>query len=242
MNRRFWRPRDARHEDDAAAVALHALDDQELAEAETRIAASRSATRSLDEYREVAALLARSDETKPPEELKASVLAAAFAARAPSEAPVDTPFPNVIPFRPRRVERRAVVLGGLAVGLAAAFGGLVVWRSVDDGTPVAATAVLAGEAAGDIELSWTDDDVALTLKASDLPPVSDDRVYQLWLVTDDVVRSAGVFRPGASGEVATEFPVAVGDASVFAVTIERAPDGSPAPTTDIVYAGERTPT
>ena len=237
MTRRFLRPMTSRHEDDVIAVALHALDADELDDAETRIASSRSATRSLDEYREVAALIAGTSETAPPAELKASVLAAAFAARPPAEA-TDTPFPVVTPFRARRAERKKLALGGLAVGLAAAFGGLVVWQGGDDSAPTEASAVLTGEAAGDIELSWTESDEGLTLRASDLPPVDDDDVYQLWLVMDDGVVSAGVFRPAASGVVEVEFPVAAGDASAFAVTIEPGPSGSPAATTDPVYEGE----
>jgi hypothetical protein len=238
MIRRFLRPRNARHEDDAIAVALHALDEHELDDAEARIASSRSATRSLDEYREAAAMLARTNEAAPPAELKASVLAAAFAARPPAESTSDSSYPVVTPFRPRRAERRAVALGGLAVGLAAAFGALVVWQSGDDSAPAQATAVLTGEAAGNIELSWTEPAGVLTLRASDLPPVGDDRVYQLWLITDDAVLSAGVFRPEESGEADAEFPIAVGDASAFAVTIEPGPSGSPAATTEIVYDGE----
>lgn len=238
MTRRFLRSKNSLHEDDAIAVALHALEEDELHDAEERIASSRSATRSLDEYREVAALLASSNETAPPAELKASVLAAAFAARPPAESTPGTPFPVVTPFRPRRAERRTVALGGLAVGLAAAFGALVVWQGGNDSAPTEASAVLTGEAAGDIELSWTESDEVLKLRASQLPPVDDDDVYQLWLVTDDGVVSAGVFRPAASGVVNVEFPIAAGDASAFAVTIEPGPRGSPSATTDAVYEGE----
>ena len=111
------------------------------------------------------------------------------------------------------------------------------WQGGNDSAPTEASAVLTGEAAGDIELSWTESDEVLTLRASELPPVGDD-VYQLWLVMDDGVVSAGVFRPAASGEVNIEFPVAAGDASAFAVTIEPGPSGSPAATTDAIYEGE----
>ena len=49
MTRRFLRPMNSRHVDDVIAVALLALDEDELDDAEARIASSRSATRSLDE-------------------------------------------------------------------------------------------------------------------------------------------------------------------------------------------------
>ena len=206
MTRRFLRPMNSRHEDDAIAVALHALDEDELDDAEARIASSRSATRSLDEYREVAALVGAYERDGTTARTEGERPRRCVRRPAAGGIDADTPFPVVTPFRARRAERKKVALGGLAVGLAAAFGGLVVWQGGNDSAPTEASAVLTGEAAGDIELSWTESDEVLTLRASDLPPVDDDDVYQLWLVMDDGVVSAGVFRPAASGVVERRVP------------------------------------
>jgi hypothetical protein len=243
MTRRPWRQRTKRDEDEIVAVALDALDAHELEQAEADIRASRSGSRSLDSYRDAASLLARSTEVSPPEDLKAKVLAAAFEARPPSTAPVpDEPdeLPNVVEMRPRRAERRTVVLGGAVLAAAAAVGGLLVWQATSTGEPATASATLSGEAPGTIELSWTDDEISLD--ATGMPAVAGDEVYQLWLLTDDGPVSAGVFRPGDSGAAEAEFDLEVGDPSGFGVTVEPGPDGSPQPTSDIVMSGEPEPT
>ena len=236
MNRRPWRQRTKRGEDEIVAVALDALDTGELDEAEADIRASRSGSRTLDSYRDAASLLARSAEEAPPDDLKAKVLAAAFEARPPSTAPSQDAYPNVVEMRPRRVERRTAVLGGAVLAAAAAVGGLLVWQATSGDEPVTATATLSGESPGTIELAWSDDE--LSLDATELPPVAGDEVYQLWLLTDDGPVSAGVFRPGESGTAEQEFDVEVGDATGFGVTIEPGPDGSAQPTSDIVMSGE----
>ena len=242
MKRRPWRDRTKRDEDAIAAVALDALELDELEAAEAEIRRSRSASQTLDSSRDAATLLARSVETPPPAELKAQVLAAAFEARPPSSAPVPEAYPNVVEMRPKRAERRSLVIGGAVLAAAAAVGGLVVWQSSSGDDPVVATATLGGDTPGTIELSWTDDE--LSLAAVDMPPVADDEVYQLWLLTEEGPPvSAGVFRPeGGSGDADAEFDIDVGDASGFGVTVEPAPGGSPQPTSDIVMAGEPEPT
>jgi anti-sigma-K factor RskA len=79
-----------------------------------------------------------------------------------------------------------------------------------------------------------------TLVAAQLPPLAAGRVYQLWAIegqADPV--SAGVFEVGADGTALVTLPAAQASPdTVFAVTNEPGPRGSPGPTGDPLVAGE----
>jgi anti-sigma-K factor RskA len=74
--------------------------------------------------------------------------------------------------------------------------------------------------------------------ASDLPPVSPDRAYQLWFVTPGGPVSASVFTPDTAGraELLAAVPPGMPDPTVLAVTLEPA-GGSPQPTSTPFLVG-----
>lgn len=79
------------------------------------------------------------------------------------------------------------------------------------------------------------------LLAAQLPPLAENRVYQLWVIVgeNDPV-SGGVFQVGADGggllTLGAGLPVAAG--ATLAVTAEPGPIGSPGPTGDVLIAGK----
>jgi anti-sigma-K factor RskA len=80
----------------------------------------------------------------------------------------------------------------------------------------------------------------VVLIASNLPPVSADKTYELWMICSDIAKPmpAGMFRPDAQGNVALTMTQTAANhpAKLFAVTVEPA-NGSPAPTSAIVFSG-----
>jgi anti-sigma-K factor RskA len=78
----------------------------------------------------------------------------------------------------------------------------------------------------------------LIFTASNLPPLPAGRTYQLWIVTPDAPVSAGLLRPGETGDVhaVLDTPRDVARVAAVAVTIE--PDGGvPAPTGEKYLVG-----
>jgi anti-sigma-K factor RskA len=71
------------------------------------------------------------------------------------------------------------------------------------------------------------------LMAENLPPVSEDEVYEAWLIRDDIPESAGLFEPSAGGIAATPVEGSLEGADAVAVTVEPS-GGSPTPTSDIL--------
>ena len=70
------------------------------------------------------------------------------------------------------------------------------------------------------------------LVARDMPSVPEDRTCQIWVISDDVPKPSGLFRPEGNMTVA---PVtnSISNADVIAVTVEPA-GGSKKPTSDPV--------
>lgn len=73
----------------------------------------------------------------------------------------------------------------------------------------------------------------LVFIGSQLPPLANDRTYELWLVpASGAPRPAGLFRPNARGDSVNVSPVAVNPADLAAVAVSVEPrQGSSAPTT-----------
>lgn len=80
--------------------------------------------------------------------------------------------------------------------------------------------------------------LGLALAAQNLPPIAQDRTFQLWVVPKKgAPMSAGIFRPDASGAVLhLNTPAAkLADASMLAITNEPA-GGRPSPTLPPIWA------
>jgi anti-sigma-K factor RskA len=76
----------------------------------------------------------------------------------------------------------------------------------------------------------------IILVARDMPSVPEDRTCQIWVISDDVPKPSGLFRPEGNMTVA---PVtnSISNADVIAVTVEPA-GGSKKPTSDPVLLAE----
>lgn len=83
-------------------------------------------------------------------------------------------------------------------------------------------------------LTWSEDDQLLRFIAPDLPELSEDEVYQVWLIEGDEPRPIGVVDSETRAFVAT---VDLDRFGAFAVTIEPGPIGSAGPTSAPVIVG-----
>ncbi len=74
------------------------------------------------------------------------------------------------------------------------------------------------------------------LVVEDMPPVPEDKTYQIWVIEGDVPKPSGLFEPNQDSVAAVvQHPLQSGD--VVAVTVEPE-GGSPKPTSDPMLAAE----
>jgi len=66
--------------------------------------------------------------------------------------------------------------------------------------------------------------------------VSEDEVYEAWLMRDGIPEPGGLFEPSAGGISATPVEGSLEGTDAVAVTVEPS-GGSPTPTSDIVLTG-----
>jgi anti-sigma-K factor RskA len=81
----------------------------------------------------------------------------------------------------------------------------------------------------------------LVFNAEQLPSITPDRVYQLWVIVDGKPVGLTTFRPATNGSasVIVPLPAGIGTPKAVAVTNEPAPNGSPAPTSPILLVGSQ---
>jgi anti-sigma-K factor RskA len=221
------------------AFVLGALPEEERREFEEYLAAHPERQAEIDELGTVAALLALSpQEHEPPPELRRSIMGVveAEAGRPRTESGSGLAW-----------MREILGLRGLALGAAALLViGLLSWNALlqeeiqdlqgqaESPQPSQDTRLVALEGVGAarqarVEVMILEDDRAV-LMAEDMPPVPEDRTYQIWVIENDVPKPSGLFE--ARGErVAVVVETPVDGADAIAVSVE--PDeGSPQPTTD----------
>jgi anti-sigma-K factor RskA len=74
------------------------------------------------------------------------------------------------------------------------------------------------------------------LVVENMPPVPEDKTYQIWVIEDDAPQPSGLFEPSEESVAAVvKYPLGGGD--VIAVTVEPE-GGSPEPTTDPMLAAK----
>jgi anti-sigma-K factor RskA len=84
------------------------------------------------------------------------------------------------------------------------------------------------------ELLILHDDRAV-LVAEDMPPVPEEKTYQIWVIENDVPKPSGLFEPRQDSVAVVERPLDGADA----ITVSVEPDGgSPEPTTDPVLVAK----
>ncbi len=226
-----------RFDDLKEAYALGALSEEERQEFEDYLAAHPELRAEVDDLKSVANLLALApQEYEPPPELRRNLM----------DRIASSPGATLADRSPRQgVLRRLFGPGGLvaATVLALAFVGLFVWNVSLRGENEAMQDKLQGQrttyelqgtgAARDVrgEVIRVGDERAV-LVAENLPSAPEGKVYEAWLMRDDIPEPAGLFEPTRDGGAAAA-PIegSLRDADAVAVTVEPS-GGSSAPTSD----------
>jgi hypothetical protein len=251
-----------RMEDAVAAYVLGACDgEEEVALVEAHIVACptcRALARRLAPAVDALALAA--DEVRPPDRLRARILAAAAA--APQQAG-DEPAPRVVPV-PARAWRRVgagavaarggraparlalyrAAVAGLALALIALTAVFVMSRQHPAPTtpPASAryslvgTGAMAGAGGTFTEVGGRD---AAVLALTGMPEPPPGRVYEVWLIdSSNRALPSGVFTPGADGTATLGLSRPLAGVRSIAVTLEAGPGGTTAPTQKPELAGQ----
>jgi anti-sigma-K factor RskA len=214
------------------AFVLGALPDEERREFEEYLAAHPERQTEIDELGAVAGLLALSpQEQEPPPELRRSLMAVV-------EAEAERPRAGSGPARMREfMGVRTLALGAAALLVI----GLFIWNVIlqehihelqsqapRDGRLVALEGAGAARQAR-VEVMILDDDRAV-LMAEDMPPVPEEKTFQIWVIENDVAKAGGLFETREEW-VATRVEIPLDGADAITVTVEPE-GGSPQPTTD----------
>jgi anti-sigma-K factor RskA len=228
------------------AHVLGALSEGERRELEEYLAAHPGRQPEIDELGSVAGLLALSPpEQEPSPELRRNIMSVVESEARRSRAERPSRFAWV---------RELLDVRNLALGAAALLViGLFSWNMVLQGQaqdlqgrvqalqsqPQGPQMVELGGAGTEqgarAELVTLEGDRAV-LVVEDMPPVPEDKTYQIWVIEDDVPKPGGLFEPTQDPVAAVvEHPLQGGD--VIAVTVEPE-GGSPKPTSEPMLATE----
>ncbi|MEO1062172.1 MAG: anti-sigma factor [Actinomycetota bacterium] len=229
------------------AWALDAVDDDERAALEARLADDDELRTEADELREVAGLLGEASAERPPPGLRDAILAE-VAATPQEAAPVEDArvadaerSADVVPLRRWSRTRVAAGLAAAAAVVVVALVGASVLGG-DDEVPAEIAAVVDDPAAvvveldgelGPLRLVVSEREQAAVVRGDDVAVPAGDRTYQLWELGDDgTITPSELFRPDDDGSLEVRLD-GVGPGPAFAVSEEPA-GGSPQPTGDIV--------
>jgi anti-sigma-K factor RskA len=237
-----------RFEDLKDAYVLGALPEEERLSFEEYLAAHPERQAQLDELGAVAGLLAFSPrEQEPSPELRSRIMEIVEAEAEPRRVRGRSTLARVGDF----LSVRSLALGAAALLVI----GLLSWnvllqgqvedlqgqvQDAQDQQQLQQNRTIA------LEGSWADQGAnaevvsihrnKVILVARDMPSVPEDRTCQIWVISDDVPKPSGLFRP--DGNI-TAAPVtnSITKADVIAVTVEPA-GGSKKPTSDPVLLAE----
>ncbi len=220
-----------------AAYALDAVDDLERVRFEAHLARCPACRRDLDEYREVAGMLAAHVAAEPPPTLRAAVLSEI------GQTPQARPLPSA-PSRSRRW-----VTAGLSVAAAMILAVLAV-RLVSVGRQrdeaMALNRVLTAADAevmalhgdhGSGRLVFSPSVGRMVVVLDGLGDMPADRVLQLWYQVDGAMMPGATFAP-TGGRVVAAAGTLMPGTHQFAVTVEPV-GGSPTPTGDVMMSTDR---
>ena len=212
-----------------APYVLNALDEDERRRFEAYLEEHPELADELATMRAGVAGLVESVAVEPPATLRASVL----------DAIVDTPQETTRIAARRSVPmwRRWLAAGAVATAAAVAVlvgatvgGGGVTPQDVLAAADVRSVTAPVGVA--DARLDYSLELAAAVVTFDDLPDVTDDETFQLWVIGDAGPTSAGIFRPGTGAtQVLLQEPVTPG--VVVGLTVEPA-GGSDQPTGEIL--------
>lgn len=232
----------------AAAYALDALDLEESEAFERHNSDCDVCVQEVADFREAAAILALGVTQAPSDSLRDRVLAQSAQTRQVSPvvkraATAKQPTAAQQPSRWRHrfaLAAAAVlvvlgigVLGAERLGESEADQFALVFEAQD-----AVVTPLEGEQ-GTLQVIWSADRDQVAVLGSDLPPLEEGQVYELWFLPltpgSDVVR-AGLFGTDGLGGVRHTWGVLDRDSVGWGVTIEPA-GGSDQPTSEVLFAG-----
>jgi anti-sigma-K factor RskA len=226
-------------EDLVAVYALDACDPEERQRVEAHLAGCPECRSLVRRFTRTAAALPLSIEAeRPPEALRARILAAAAASKRPARV--------VVPLRvsPARARRRVRLHWAAVAVLVAALAGVVAWNVVLSRTlnapPVRYAMVGTGSLAGvsGTVTEFGGQDAAL-VALSGMPPPQPGKVYQLWLIdTANRATSAGTFTPAADGTARVGVDRPLAGVRTIVVTQEDGPAGARMPTQKPELAGQ----
>jgi anti-sigma-K factor RskA len=238
-----------------AAYALNTLPPEEAREVDAHVRASEELRRELAAFQDVAAVLAEgTPQVDPPAHLRARIMSAIAAEGArPSPAIAPHRAPETKPGSIMRVPRAWTLGLAGAAALAIVFAGTtftlnqrltalnerlaaqerVLATLANPGTKVAS---LAGTVQANVRFVYHPETRQGALVVSDLADPGAGMVYQLWLIAGQTPESVTVFRPSPGRPII--LPVAADFAryQVVAITVERGPNGNPAPTSNPILA------
>lgn len=227
------------------AWALDAVTPEEAAAVDRAVAADPALAEEARALREVAALLAVGASETPPAALRADVLDRV--ARTPQDGTgTDEDDGVVVDLARVRARRRDRWLVAAVVLAAAAVPGVIAVQQHERATQAEEQLTTVAEALAEPGAQLLAADVAgggravavvgsdtSVFSARDLPSLTSEEVYQLWVVDDGGARSAGVLTV-AAGQASAEL-ADLPDGATIAMTVEPA-GGSTQPTSDPVVA------
>ena len=214
-----------------APYALDALDELERARFEAHLETCADCREELAGFTATAGRIGESMQQAPPPLLRERLMAEIAHTPQQRRTVVDQPG------RFRRVLPRLAVAAALLVGAAGAGGYLVEHQRAEDlsvqnvtvstilGAADADTQTKAFDDGGNMRMVSSVSQDSAVVVAKDLPAPGKEKVYQLWMIDDDVPHSQGTF--ATSG---TTIMQGLGSADRIAITIEPA-GGSKQPTT-----------
>lgn len=215
----------------AAPYVLDALDNGEAASFEAHLESCDRCQTEVAQLRGTAVGLAEAVAVTPPSHLKDMVMAATATGESAT----------VVPLQPRR-RSTGWVAALAAAAVAIVFFGLWVAASndLDQANRIAAvyeapdaTFVVIESPQGPARFVYSPSLEAGVFNGGELGALSEDDVYQLWLVGSDSVISAGTLIAGEEAVLVESFP----PGAMLAMTIEVAP-GVDAPTMDPLFVAE----
>jgi anti-sigma-K factor RskA len=228
----------------AGAFALDALSDPERTRFEDHLATCDDCAQEVRGLREAASHLGAAVATAAPPRLRAQTLARIGEVRQLPPAVVA----DLGVARERRARRRPRFAFSLAAAclVIALISGVFAIRSQQEldrtraanvavarvlSSPDARTVSATAQTGGTATVVVSRSSGRIVFASSGLKPLPRSQTYELWLMTSQSARPAGLVRPGADGRTR---PVVAGDlrdATQVGVTVEPE-DGSPQPTAD----------
>jgi anti-sigma-K factor RskA len=220
----------------SGAYAVDALDDIERAQFERHLAECDACRSEVDSLREASALLAETAAAAPPAGLRARILADIETVR-----PLPPVVAPVVSLPERRRRRFPALVAAAAVVTLIGVGGAVWQPWSDDQTsqsPSAAQQVLEApdaesvrqklESGAVVTLTRSRELNQIVVSTENMPELGEGKVYELWLLHDDVMVPAGLMeRPGSAPVLLKGDPAT---ASAAGITVEPE-GGSDQPTT-----------